>query len=441
MVGEERGVQPVQVIPGSIPTRADRIRDALAVVALGLSLALDWNADSLAILRVDVAVITLLSVLSLALPAVSRRGLFGRRWTPAKLRLTKMLIGLPYAVLVAVYIGWDAVSRWTEWDYGSTGLGPAVWIGLAGAVLAAQPRQSDLFDVPPGDSTTRAQARMVLLALGGLFAVDAISAAVISLYRFTDGLDGIAGVRVGVLDPVVAALVALAWLGIVGRLVLAAAAGRVGAGLGLTLLGWSAATWALVVSIPGAPFESVDTVQLTYLGVGLLGGIGAASASPALWSPPAVTQRDYYWTPSGLVMATATLWVAVSVVRLTLYSASTATLAALVFFTVAIAGAALVRDRLAGSDASQRGALIGLAATLFAVGLAVLVVMSVRINWNYPAPMALWLIGIVIPVFIGWRESTVPRPARAGPGPSPDGFDNWAPVGPRTPGPDDGMVR
>lgn len=437
-------MQPIQVIPGSIPTRADRGRDALAVVALLVSLALDWNADGIAVLRVDVAVVTLMSFVSLGLPAASRRGLFGSGWTPAKLRLTKMLIGVPYIVLVAVYLGWDVVSRWTEWDYGSTGLGPAVWIGLAGAVLAAQPRQSDLFDIAPSDTDrTRAQSRTVLLALGVLFAIDAVSAAAISLYRFTDGLDGIAGVRVGVLDPVVAALVALAWLGIVGRLLLAAAAGRVGAGLSLSLLGWSAASWALTVSIPGAPFESVDTVQLTYLGVGLLGGIGAAASAPALWAPPALTQRDYYWSPLGLVMAVATLWVALSVVRLTLYSASTATLGAMMFFTIAIAGATLVRDRLAGSDVSQRGALITLAAGLFGVGLAVLIVMGVRINWNYPAPMALWLIGIVVPAFIGWRESTVARPGRAAPGPAPgpDGFVHWVPVSPGPQGPGDGMVR
>lgn len=436
-------MQPAQVIPGSIPTRADRIRDALALVALLLSLALDWNADSVALLRVDVAVITLISVLSLALPAASRRGIFGPRWTPAKLRLTKSIAGVPYLVLVVVYLGWDVASRWTEWDYGSTGLGPAVWIGLAGAVLAAQPRQSDLFDVMPGDTVrVRAQAKIVLLGLGGLFAIAGLAGAAISLYRFVDGLDAIAGVRVGVLDPIVAALMALLWLVVVGRLVLATASGRVGAALCLTLLGWAAGSWALVVSIPGAPFESVDTVQLTYLGVGLLGGIGAAAASPALLSPPAMTQREYYWSPLGLVMVVATLWVALSAVRLTLYSASAATLAALVFFTVAIAGATLVRDRLAGTDVSQRGILIALAVGLFGVGLAGIIVMSVRINWNYPAPMVLWLIGCVIPAFIVWRELPAPGPVNArAPDPGPDGFENWAPVSPGPLGPGDWTGR
>lgn len=431
-------MQPVHVISGSIPTRADRIRDAVALVALLVSLALDWNADGVALLRVDVAVITLISVLSLVLPAASRRGIFGPRWTPAKLRLTKSIAGVPYLALVVVYLGWDVVSRWTEWDYGGTGLGPAVWIGLAGAVLAAQPRQSDLFDVGPGDtSRMRVRAKIVLLGLGGLFAIAGLAGAAISLYRFVDGLDAIAGVRVGVLDPLVAALMALLWLVVVGRLVLATASGRVGAGLCLTLLGWAAASWALVVSIPGAPFESVDTVQLTYLGVGLLGGIGAAASSPALLSPPAMTQREYYWSPLGLVMVVATLWVALSAVRLTLYSASAATLAALVFFTVAIAGATLVRDRLAGSDLSQRGTLIALALGLFGVGLAGILVMSLRINWNYPAPMVLWLIGCVIPAFIVWRELPGPGPVKVGgPNPVPDGFENWAPVipGPQEPG-------
>lgn len=435
-------MQPVVVIPGSIPTRADRTRDALALVALLVSLGLDWNADSIALLRVDVAVITLISVLSLVLPAASRRGVFGNGWTPAKLRLTKMLAGVPYLGLVAVYLGWDVASRWIEWDYGSTGLGPAVWIGLAGAVLAAQPRQSDLFDVSPGDpGSARAQARVVLLASGALFAVATVSSAAIALYRFVDGLDGIGGLRVGVLDPVIAALAAVVWLVVVGRLVLAAVSGRVGAGLSLSLLGCATASWALVVSIPGAPFESVDTVQLTYLGVGLLGGIGAAASSPALWAPPAMSQSEYYRAPLGLMMAVATLWVTLSVVRLTLYSPSAATLAALVFFTVAIAGATVVRDRLTHNDSSQRGALIALSAVLFGTGLAVLIVMSVRINWNYPAPMALWLIGFMIPAFMVWRELTAHGPTRLVTDPGPDGFASWAPVGPGPLGPGDGAAR
>ncbi|WP_143695975.1 hypothetical protein [Williamsia sp. 1138] len=426
--GEERTVQVL--IPGAIPTRADRVRDVLAAVGLLVSLVLEWNADGVAALRIDVAVVTALSVLSLMLPVASRRGVFGPRWTPARLRLTKLIFGVPYLTVVAVYIGWDVCSRWAEWDYGSTGLGPAVWIGFAGAVLAAQPRDSELFDVVDL-RRTRAQARTVLIVIGGLFAVSALSAAATALYRFVDGIEAIAGIRVGVLDPLIAALVVLCWLAIVGQLVAAAAAGRVGGALCLSLLGWAAATWALVVSIPGTPLDSVDTVQLGYLGIGLLGGLGAAAASPALATPPAMTQRDYYLPPLRLVLVVSTLWVAVSVVRLTLYSASVATLAALVFFTAAVAGATYVRESLSGSPVEQRGALLAVAATLFAVGLAVLVTMGVRINWHYPAPMALWLTGFIVPALIVWRELLAPglrsRPESGSP---PDGFIGWPAPGP-----------
>ncbi|WP_207844152.1 DUF7937 domain-containing protein [Williamsia soli] len=418
------------LIPAAVPTRADRTRDVLAAVALLVSLALEWNADGVGALRVDVAIVTALSVLSLVLPAASRRGVFGPRWTPARLRLTKLLCGVPYLALVTLYLGWDVVSRWAEWDYGSTGLGPAVWIGFAGAVLAAQPRDSELFDVVDL-RRTRAQARTVLIVTGGLFTASALSAVATAVYRFIEGVDAIAGVRVGVLDPLVAALVALCWLAIVGQLVAAAAAGRGGGALCLTLLGWAAATWALVVSIPGAPFDSVDTVQLGYLGIGFLGGLGAAAASPALATPLAMTQRDYYLPPLRLVLVVSTLWVAVSVVRLTLYSATVSTLAALVFFTAAVAGATYVRERLSGSVASQRGALLAVAAMLFAIGLAVLVTMGVRVNWNYPAPMALWLSGVIVPALVVWRELLAPglrsRPESGSP---PDGFVGWTAPGP-----------
>lgn len=414
-----------QLIPRARPTPADRARDVFAATALLVSLALEWNADSVAALRVDVAIVTALSLLSLLLPAASRRGVFGARWTPARLRLTKILFGVPYVTVVAVYLGWDVLSRWAEWSYGSTGLGPAVWIGFAGAVLAAQPRDSDLFDVVDL-RRTRAQARGMLAVVGGLFAVSVLSAVVVALYRFVTGLDAIAGVRVGVLDPLVSALIALSWLVIVGRLTVATIAGRGGSALSLALLGWAAATWALIVSIPGAPFDSIDTVQLGYLGIGILGGLGAAASSPALATPPAMTQREYYLPPFFMVLVVATLWVGVSVVRLTLYSASVATLAALVFFTAAVAGATYARDRLAGGDGAQRGSLLAVAALLFGVGLAVLVTMGVRINWNYPAPMALWLIGFILPALIVWRELLAPGlSARTDAGALPDGAASW----------------
>jgi hypothetical protein len=397
------------------PTRADRTRDVLAVIALLVSLALDWNADTIALFRVEVAIVTVVSALSLLLPAASRRGLFGSTWTPARLRILKLVVGVPYLVVVVGYVGWDISSRWTEWDYGGTGLGPAVWIGLAGAVLAAQPRDSDLFDVQtPDGSAAERQSRLVLMVIGVLFAVMTVAAVVIDGFRFADSLDAIAGVRVGVLDPIVAAAAAITWLIIVGRLVLSAMSGTTGAALSLSLLGWAAAGWALVVSIPAAPYESVDTVAVNYLGVGLLGGLGAAALSPALPARPATTQRDYYRGPLGLVMAVSALWVVLSVIRLTLYSPTAAVLGALVFFTLALAGATLVRDRMSNEPGDQRRLLLGFACGLLVAGLAVLVLMSLRVTWNQPAPMALWLIGVVVPAFIGWREVLAPAVARNG---------------------------
>lgn|GEM_PF-4374376 len=397
------------MLPEAVPTRADRMRDVVAAVALLASLGLDWNADSVALLRVDAALITGISLLSLLLPAASRRGLFGPTWSPARLRTAKLVAGAPYLVLVTVYLSWDVLGRWLEVSYGSTGLGPAVWIGLAGAVLAAQPRESDLFDLAPGaPSRAGLQARLVLICLGVLFTVSSVAGASTSVFRFFDGIDAVAGLRVGVLNPLVDALAALVWLIIIGRLIWAAAVGRAGAGLALSLPGWAVAGWAIMVSLPAMPYLSVDTVQLSHLGLGLLGGIGAAALSPALPTRPSWTQAQYYGPALGLVAAVSALWVALSVVRLTLYSASAATLGALLFFTIALAGAVLTRDRLSGSHADQRKTLLLLAAGLFACGLAVLLLMSLRVDWNQPAPMALWLNAVVVPVFIIWREALAP---------------------------------
>lgn len=423
------------MLPGAVPTPADRLRDIIALVALLVSLFLDWNVDSVALLRVDVAVITVISLVSLLLPAASRRGLFGPTWSPARLRAAKLIAGVPYLALVAAYVFWDILSRWIDVPDGSTGLGSAVWIGLAGAVLAAQPRVSDLFDLPPGaPSHAGLSARLVLICLGGLFTLHAVAGAATSVFRFVDGIAVVAGLGVGVLNPLVDAVAALVWLIIIGRLIWAAVAGKPAAGLALSLSAWAVAGWAVLVCLPGMPYLSVDTAHVSYLGLGLLGGIGAAALSPALPTRPALTQAQYYLPPLGLVAAISALWIVLSVVRLTLNSASASTLGALVFFTIALAGAALTRDRLAGSDADQRKTLVALAATLFVCGLAVLLLMSIRVDWNQPAPMALWLMAVVVPVFIIWREvlapamvvPTKPADARAT---GPDGADGCIPAG------------
>ena len=398
------------------PTRADRVRDFLAAVALLASLGLDWDADTLALFRVDVAIVTGLSLLSLLLPAASRRGMFGQTWTPAKLRALKLICVAPYLAVVMVCLGWDISCRWTEWDYGGTGFGPAVWIGLAGAVLAGQPREADLFDVSGHDGFGVAgrQSRALLLVVGGLFAAMTVSAVVIDVVRFVENLDAVAGLRVSVLDPLVSAAAAVAWLIVVGRLILSAATGKTGSSLSLSLLGWAAAGWALMVSLPGVPYESVDSVTTGYLGIAVLGGIGAAALSPALPRRIAMTQHEYYSAPLGVVMAVSLLWVALSVAGLTLYSATSAVLAALVFFTLALAGATLVRDRMSSGPGDQQKALFGFAIGLVITAIAVLVVMSVRVNWNLPAPLALWLVGFVVPAFIVWREALAPSLARGG---------------------------
>ena len=385
----------------------------MAAAALLVSLGLDWDADTPAVFRIDVAIVTGLSLLSLFMPAASRRGMFGQAWTPAKLRALKLICVAPYLAVVIVGLGWDISCRWSEWDYGETGFGPAVWIGLAGAVLAAQPRESDLFDVS-GHGAAGRQSRALLLVVGGLFAVMTMSAVAIEVARFVENLDAVAGLRVSILDPLVSAAAAVVWLIVVGRLTLSAATGKTGSSLSLSLLGWAAAGWALMVSLPGLPYESVDSVTTGYLGIAVLGGIGAAALSPALPRRIAMTQHEYYSAPLGVVMAVSLLWVALSVAGLTLYSATSAVLAALVFFTLALAGATLVRDRMSSGPGDQQKALFGFAIGLLITAIAVLVVMSVRVNWNQPAPLALWLVGFVVPAFIVWREALAPSLARSG---------------------------
>ncbi len=127
---------------------SDYVVDGLAVLLLLVSLALPWNAAERATGRLEVVLVTVLSVFSLALHYLARVGVFPASWTVRSTRLTRALLNVPYALLVGTYVVLDIVAAVSDdrsfTSAGAGGLGAAVGLGLAGAALAAVPRRAEL---------------------------------------------------------------------------------------------------------------------------------------------------------------------------------------------------------------------------------------------------------------------------------------------------------
>ncbi|MEO7373423.1 MAG: zinc ribbon domain-containing protein, partial [Terrimesophilobacter sp.] len=147
----------------------DYVRDGLAAFALIISLFMVWHAGGVgtgrfagdpAATHLDVVVITLLSLASLSIPYLWRAGVFGPSWGYAKTQDARLIANAPYFLLVVVYLVIEIVAH--------PGLGPALAFGLAGAVLAAQPRSSELAD---GDVVRDRRWIVAVLAIAGLVVV------------------------------------------------------------------------------------------------------------------------------------------------------------------------------------------------------------------------------------------------------------------------------
>lgn len=164
---------------------SDYVRDGAAAIALIISLFMVWIVDdastfsygsydeSRAGTRIDVILITLVSLLSLSITYIWRAGVFGPTVGYRKIQDLKLLANLPYFLLVLVYVALHLITYRTFEPSTFGTLGPAVAFGLAGAVLAAQPRRAE---IAPGDVDESRNRRWIHISLGiaGLAAVVAL---------------------------------------------------------------------------------------------------------------------------------------------------------------------------------------------------------------------------------------------------------------------------
>ncbi|MET3707834.1 zinc ribbon domain-containing protein [Arthrobacter sp. UYEF6] len=158
----------------SVPV-SDYVRDGLSVFLLLISMFMVWTygttaAGSVAATRIDVILITLVSMFSIAIPYLWRSGVFGHAWDYRKTQLARFAANAPYFVLVLVYLVLELINK--------SGLGPAMAFGLAGAILAAQPRRAELGSAA-ADATTDKRWGIALLGF-------AVVVGVLSVVQFIE---------------------------------------------------------------------------------------------------------------------------------------------------------------------------------------------------------------------------------------------------------------
>lgn len=162
----------------------DIARDVIAAALLLLSIPMVWKSAGEGVVaagdRPEVLIITLLSLVSLTLPYLARIGAMGPKWTVHSTRKARWLLNTPYILLVVTYIVLDVIN------YGDgNGLGIAAMFGLAGALLAAQPRECELG--PVNEDKAGSTWLNVTSGVGGLIAASYIAALVVFILQINKG--------------------------------------------------------------------------------------------------------------------------------------------------------------------------------------------------------------------------------------------------------------
>lgn len=155
----------------------DLVRDAVAVTLLLLSFGMPWDFYDTSTGRLYVVFATLLSIASVALPYLRRGGILPASWTDRTVRVSRLVANVPYAVVVVVTLVLGYVG--SGGPGGGDGIGIGVAFGLAGAVLAAQPRTSER-------SSETGDAELWRLTVGVLAALIAVLTVVSLVFVLVD---------------------------------------------------------------------------------------------------------------------------------------------------------------------------------------------------------------------------------------------------------------
>ncbi|MBO0881460.1 MAG: hypothetical protein J2P17_14155, partial [Mycobacterium sp.] len=137
-------------VPGQKPSmrRWNIGRDTAGAVLLLLALALPWNLyfgmgipDSSKVVGLLLILVTVFSLVSVAVTYVGPARLLGSRANPVLAGRVRLSLNAAYLLLVLAFVVFDEVQTLR---YGGTikvsgGVGPGAWLGVAGSLLCAQP--------------------------------------------------------------------------------------------------------------------------------------------------------------------------------------------------------------------------------------------------------------------------------------------------------------
>ena len=158
---------------GYVPTRTNRVRDGLAVALLVVALLLPWSIvfgvgvpGSNGLLFVPVAVVTLLAIVAALAPHVGPLRLTNPHADVGRTIRLRFLLAIPYLLCVLGFIGFHVVETIRFGGTGAVppGAGPGIWLGAAGALLAAQPPITSITIEDNGFRRWYAAARLIGVA-------------------------------------------------------------------------------------------------------------------------------------------------------------------------------------------------------------------------------------------------------------------------------------
>lgn len=159
----------------------DHIRDAAALLLLLASFGMPWTQTESTTGKLYVILATLVSVVSLSLPYLLRGKVLPSGWGNPEVRVLRLLAILPYLAVVLVTLVIDYVGDGLS---GTDGIGVGAAVGLAGALLAAQPRHAE--DAGQPDAVLW---RRVVIGLGVVLLVLSVLSLTLTLIDVGDQLD------------------------------------------------------------------------------------------------------------------------------------------------------------------------------------------------------------------------------------------------------------
>lgn len=302
-------------------------RDAVAAVLLYAALLLPWNlyfglgiANSRTRLFAVLALATAFALGSIAATYVGPRRISGPRPDPVLIGRLRLALGGPYLLLVCGVVVFDVIQtvRYGGSPRPPGGVGPGAWLGIAGALLAAQPVVTD-----DGVDTARF-GRWVRSAriLGYLAMIGAGFSVLFNLYwriRYAlpgqAGAAGFGGQHVAMIATAVvygavawaAVFVASRWILQHGKPAQIATVTLGGSTLVAGLLVWILPVGRMIDGFHGIA-QNTSTAGVGFEGYLVWAATAACFVAPALHNSPDARSAEHWLAATRKTLALITVW-------------------------------------------------------------------------------------------------------------------------------------